>query len=266
MPSSRNTTLRYLRHIDLPAIGFAGQEKIMAGRLALVGMGGLGAPAALYLAGAGVGHLTLIDHDAVEESNLQRQVLYTMADIGKPKAQCARAHLLELNPNLDITAEVVRLDEKNAGQLLHDADCVLDCSDNFATRFLLNDTCMAIRKPLITASVQGFAGQVAAFAPHKNHRQACARCLFPETPPEGMVPTCPEAGVFGPVVGIMGVMQAALALKELAGLETGQEALLTRFDLLTMRSEQLKVPKDPECSACGTGLQQERKKLQSAAS
>jgi molybdopterin/thiamine biosynthesis adenylyltransferase len=252
MNSPKNTTLRYLRHIDLPQLGFEGQEKIMAGCTALVGMGGLGAPAALYLAGAGVGRLILIDHDHVEESNLQRQIIYTMADVGKPKAEAAREKLLQLNPNIRVDAHVTKLDATNATTLLHGADCILDCSDNFETRHLLNDYCVSNHKTLVTAAVQGFAGMWGTFAPHKGAAHACARCLFSEAPPEGMVPTCPEAGVFGPIVGLMGVAQAGEALKELAGLNAENGSFICRFDSLSLKNERLGVPVDPACKSCGT--------------
>lgn len=248
--SSARETLRYLRHIDLPAIGFDGQARIMAGHIALVGLGGLGAPAALYLAAAGVGKLTLIDDDTVDESNLQRQVLYRMDDIGLPKIECAIRHLAALNPNVEIETRTTRLNSENAHTLLQGAQLVLDCSDNFETRHALNACCLELRMPLITASVQGFAGQIARFAAHKGPSMACARCLFPEAPPEGMVPTCPEAGVFGPIVGIMGTMQAAEALKELTGLNDAATSTLLRFDSLNLQTSVFSIPKDPACPAC----------------
>lgn len=242
-------SIRYLRHIDLPGLGFDGQEKICAGSVALVGLGGLGAAAALYLAGAGVKQLILIDDDKIEESNLQRQVIYTEADIGTLKVDAAKKRLHALNSTIDIQTHVTRVDETNAEKLLAPADVILDCTDNFKTRFLLNDICIVLKKPIVSASVQGFSGQLATFKPYLGDAHACYRCLFPETPPKGMVPSCPEAGVFGPVVGILGVMQAAEALKELAGIGTPHTNLLM-LDTQTMQSKAMHVGKNPVCSSC----------------
>ncbi len=241
--------LRYLRHIDLPGLGFDGQEKICTGSVALVGMGGLGAAASLYLAGAGVKQLILIDHDTIEESNLHRQILYTEQDIGTLKADAARARLHALNSSVDIQTHATRLDETNATELLAQADVVLDCTDNFNARFLLNDRCLVLKKPLVSASVQGFSGQLATFKPYLGKAHACYRCLFPDMPPAGMVPTCPEAGVFGPTTGILGVMQAAQALKELAGIGSPHTSLLM-LDTRTMQSKSLHVEQNPVCPTC----------------
>lgn len=247
--SSSFNALRYLRHVDLPALGFAGQEKICAGSVLIVGMGGLGAPAGLYLAGGGVGHIGLVDDDAVEESNLQRQVVFTQTDVGTPKVMAAQARLSALNPTIKISAHHLRLNESNATSLCTPYDVILDCSDNFATRFLLNDVAIHLKKPLLSASVQGFAGQIGVFKGHeKNH--ACYRCLFPETPPKGMVPSCPEAGVYGPIVGLMGTWQAAEAMKELAGL-TSHETPFISIDLLTGSMNKMAVSKNLSCVSCG---------------
>jgi molybdopterin-synthase adenylyltransferase len=241
--------LRYLRHIDLPGLGFDGQEKIGAGGIALVGMGGLGAAAALYLAGAGIKQLILIDNDKVEESNLHRQILYTEQDIGTLKIDAARARLHALNSHVQFQTHSIRLDETNAVNLLAQADVVLDCTDNFKARFLLNDVCLVLKKPLVSASVQGFSGQLATYKPYLGEAHACYRCVFPETPPKGMVPTCPEAGVFGPVVGILGVMQAAEALKELAGIGTPHTSLMM-LDTRSMQGKSIHVGKNPACPCC----------------
>jgi molybdopterin-synthase adenylyltransferase len=241
--------LRYLRHIDLPQLGFDGQEKICAGRVALVGMGGLGAPAALYLAGAGVKNLILIDDDIVEESNLARQVIYTEHDIGTSKVSAAQTHLRARNHHVTIDIHRVKLNEANAATLLGSADIVLDCTDNFSARYILNDACIALHKPLVSASVQHFSGQLATFKPYLGKGYACYRCLFPETPPKGMVPSCKEAGVFGPIVGILGVMQASEGLKELAGLGSTHTKLLS-FDSLAMHSTTIVVEKNPQCASC----------------
>ena len=246
---SKLNTLRYLRHIDLPGLGFDGQDKICTGSVALVGMGGLGAAAALYLAGAGVKQLILIDDDKIEESNLQRQILYTENDIGTLKVDAAQSRLRALNSNIDIQTDATRVNETNAGTLLAKSDVVLDCTDNFQTRYLLNDLCMVLKKPVVSASVQGFLGQLATFKPYLGDAHACYRCVFPQTPPKGMVPSCPEAGVFGPVVGILGVMQAAEALKELAGIGAGHTSLLM-LDTQTMQCKTIHVGKNPTCLTC----------------
>ncbi len=246
---SKLNSLRYLRHIDLPGLGFDGQEKICAGTVALVGMGGLGVAAALYLAGAGVKQLILIDGDKVEESNLQRQVLYTEVDIGVQKVIAAKARLHALNSAVQFQTHNARLDATNAVDFLSAADVVCDCTDNFATRFLLNDVCIQLKKPLVSASVQGFAGQLATFKPYLGKGHACYRCLFPETPPKGMVPSCPEAGVFGPIVGILGVMQAAEALKELAGIGAAHTSLYM-LDSQTMAGKSIAVEQNPTCTSC----------------
>lgn len=243
--------LRYLRHIDLPQLGFAGQEKICAGSVLLVGMGGLGAAAALYLAGAGAGRMGLVDDDRVEESNLQRQVIFDQSNVGELKVLAAQKRLAALNPHVTLEVHTVRLDANNGAALLQPYDVILDCSDNFATRFLLNDLCIALKKPLISASVQGFMGQICSFTAYKGGMHACYRCLFSETPAKGMVPNCPEAGVFGPVVGIMGVYQASAALKFLAGLHPAGEAVFMTVDTLSLATHRLTIPRDPNCQSCG---------------
>lgn len=241
--------LRYLRHIDLPGLGFEGQEKICAGHVAVIGMGGLGAAAALYLAGAGVKELVLVDHDRVEESNLQRQILYTEGDIGQLKVDASHARLRGLNSSVKYTTHPFDLDESNASDILAGVDVVLDCTDNFAARYLLNDQCIRLMKPFISASIQGFSGQIATFKPYLDAGHSCYRCLFPQTPPKGMVPTCPEAGVFGPIVGIIGIMQASEALKELAGIGCHQTSLFT-IDSRTMQSKSIIVARNPDCPSC----------------
>lgn len=243
---------RYLRHLDLPQLGFAGQEKIAKAHITLVGMGGLGAASSLYLAGAGVGTLSLIDFDAVDENNLQRQILYKMKDVGNHKTHAAYAHLTALNPSITIVAHKEKLDAANAEELLHGTDIILDGSDNFATRYLLNSLSIRLGKTLISASVQGFAGQIGVFKPQAGH--ACYQCLFPQTPPKGMVPTCPEAGVFGPLVGVMGTLQAGEALKEVAGLNRDEATRFFSLDLLTLKTTLHNVERNPHCPACGSGV------------
>jgi molybdopterin-synthase adenylyltransferase len=242
--------LRYLRHIDLPGIGFDGQEKICAGSVVIIGMGGLGVAAAPFLVGAGVRELILVDDDRVELSNLQRQTLYSEEDVGSLKVEAAHVRLKKLNTTVHIQTHALRLNETNATSMLAHADVVLDCTDNFAARYLLNDVCCTLKKPLVSASVQGFAGQIATFKPYLGAPHACYRCLFPQTPPKGMVPSCPEAGVFGPIVGILGVMQAAEALKELAGIGADHTNLFM-LDSKTMQGKSITALKNRDCVSCG---------------
>lgn len=249
--NTASSPLRYLRHIDVPQIGFAGQEKISVGSVLLVGMGGLGAAAALYLAAAGVKTLGLVDNDTVDLSNLQRQILYREGDVGTLKTEAAARNLAALNGHVAYAIHTMRLDVTNAHALIAPYDVVLDCTDNFAARSLLNQSCLALHKPLVSAAVQGFGGQLAVFKGWRPDAP-CSACLFPENPPEGMVPTCPEAGVFGPIVGIMGVMQAGEALKELAGLGAEAPAFLIQLDMLTLQPTRLSFAKNPTCKICGT--------------
>lgn len=241
---------RYLRHIDLPQIGFAGQENIARGSVLLVGLGGLGSAAALYLAGAGIGRIGLADDDRVEEANLQRQILYSESDVERLKTEAALERLQALNSKIILALHKARIMPKNAAEILDAYDVVLDCSDNFSTRFLLNETCRDLGKVLVTASVQGMVGQIAVFDAREENT-ACYRCLFPETPREGTVPTCPEAGVFGPVAGIFGTLQAAEALKLLAGEKNKSKgAALFQLDTETLISQRIHIPKNPGCPVC----------------
>lgn len=240
---------RYERHILLPEIGGQGQEKLLAAKVLIVGLGGLGAPAALYLAAAGVGTLGLVDHDVVERSNLHRQILYADAECGQPKVELAAARLRALNPEVRLVPYPVRLEADNAAEILRDYDVVLDGSDNFPTRYLVNDTCVRLGRPNAFGSVLGFEGQVAFFPPEG----PCYRCAFPSPPPPGTVPTCAEAGVVGPITGIVGSIQAVEILKWLLGLESTLQGRLLLVDALTMRFEDVTLVKDPACPACGSG-------------
>jgi adenylyltransferase/sulfurtransferase len=233
---------RYLRHLQLPAFGEAGQSALQGARVCVIGLGGLGCPAALYLAAAGVGTMTLVDGDAVSLSNLQRQVLFTEADLRANKAEAAARHLEERNG--DIAAEAVgkALSVDNAVNLLQAADLVLDCTDNFHTRYLINDVCHLLGKPWVYASVLGFAGQLALFRPG----QGCFRCLFPEL---GEAPDCNQAGVLGAVPGILGTQQALLAIGFLSGLHDEQPRLHS-FDGLGLRLRSIRLSKSPDCPLC----------------
>lgn len=241
--------LRYARHILLDELGIEGQEKFLAGKVLIVGAGGLGSPAALYLATAGVGDITLADDDIVELSNLQRQILHVDSSVGRPKAESGRDTLAAYNPETHVTARVERLD----GLRLHDAvaaaDLVLDCTDNFATRHAINRACVHHRKPLVSGAAIRFDGQVSVY--DLRHDDApCYHCLFPEADDVEAV-NCATTGVFAPLVGIIGAMQAAEALKLLAGIGESLSGRLLWLDVRTMQWRSVNVQRDPECAVCG---------------
>lgn len=240
--------MRFSRHLTLDEVGLAGQERLKDGRVLCVGAGGLGSPAALYLAAAGVGTIGLVDFDVVDVTNLQRQVLYTTADIGRPKLTAAAERLEAMNPHVTIEAHAVTLDASNAQQLISAYDVILDGTDNFAARYLVNDACVMARRPNAYGSIFRFEGQASVFAAAGG---PCYRCLHPEPPPPGLVPNCAEAGVLGVLPGIIGTIQATEAIKLLLGIG---EPLIGRFivyDALRMRFRELKLPRDPECAVCG---------------
>jgi sulfur-carrier protein adenylyltransferase/sulfurtransferase len=221
---------------------------LKAARVLIVGAGGLGSPAAMYLAAAGVGHLGLVDHDVVDASNLHRQLLHGTADIGRPKVASARDRLADINPHVQVTAVAHALTSENALSVLSGWDLVLDGSDNFPTRYLVNDACELLGIRLVYGSVQRFEGQVSVFGGDG----PCYRCLFREPPPAGLVPTCAEAGVFGVMPGLIGMLQATEALKLLLGLGTSLSGRLLLLDVLTMRQRIIEVRRDPDCPLCGT--------------
>lgn len=239
---------RYLRHYLLPQVGRAGQERLTRSRVVVIGAGGLGSPVAFYLAAAGVGHLTLIDDDVVDRSNLQRQILHTDARVGLPKVTSAQGSLLALNPDIDVIAVRQRFAASNADALLAGADLVIDGADNFDARYLLNDTAMRQRIPWVYGAVQGFAGQVGLFAPHQHDNAPCYRCLFPEPPGPGEAPNCAEAGVLGALPGLIGTLQATEALKWLLGLPEPLLGKLLCVDALTMQFNTIRLAKDPACA------------------
>jgi molybdopterin/thiamine biosynthesis adenylyltransferase/rhodanese-related sulfurtransferase len=238
---------RYRRHLALPEVGEAGQARLGAGSVLLLGAGGLGSPAALYLAAAGVGRLGIVDSDVVELSNLQRQVLHTEARTGMPKAESARAALSALNPHVVVEPHVLRLDASNVDALVARYDVVLDGGDNFATRYLLSDACVRARKPLVHGSVYRFEGQVTTFLPGDG---PCYRCLFPAPPPPELAPSCAEAGVLGVLPGVMGLLQATEALKLLLGAGAPLSGRLLTWDALAATFRTLKVARAPDCPAC----------------
>ncbi len=238
---------RYGRHLVMPEIGISGQERLKAGRALLVGAGGLGSPAALYLAAAGVGTLGLVEFDVVDETNLQRQILYGDADVGRPKIEAAAERLRATNPHVTLETHGGRLDVDNARELVAAYDLVVDGSDNFPTRYLVNDACVLERRPLVWGSVFRFEGQASVFAAPDG---PCYRCLFPEPPPPGLVPSCAEAGVFGALPGIVGAIQAAQAIHWIAGVGEPLVGRLLILDALSMTFREVRVPKDPECPIC----------------
>ncbi|MDQ7007099.1 MAG: molybdopterin-synthase adenylyltransferase MoeB [Acidobacteriota bacterium] len=241
---------RYQRHLLLPEVGEAGQLALARSSVLIVGMGGLGSPAALYLAAAGVGRLGLVDDDTVDASNLQRQVLYTDADVGLPKTTRAARRLARLNALITIEAHNERLTSANGARLVGAYDIVLDGSDNFTTRYLLNDLCVQLDRPLVSGSLHRFDGQVAVYWASKG---PCYRCLFPEPPAPGRAPSCAEAGVLGILPGLVGVMQATEAIKLILGLGRPLIGRLLTVEALGMNFSEFNLPKDPACRSCGSG-------------
>ncbi|MGH7935578.1 MAG: molybdopterin-synthase adenylyltransferase MoeB, partial [Chthoniobacterales bacterium] len=241
--------LRYSRHLLLPEVGLAGQERLKSARVLCIGAGGLGSPAALYLAGAGVGTIGLVDFDRVELSNLHRQILHGTADVGRPKTDSARDRIAAANPHVGVRVHACRFESSNAEEILREYDLVVDGSDNFATRYLTNDVAVFARKPNIYGSIFRFDGQVTIFAPHLGG--PCYRCLFPEPPPSGAVPNCAEAGVLGVLPGIVGTLQATEALKLILGLGDPLLGRLLHFDALKMSFRQFNLQRDPACPVCG---------------
>jgi adenylyltransferase/sulfurtransferase len=239
---------RYRRHLNLPEFGLEGQQKLLAGSVLLIGAGGLGCPLAQYLAAAGVGRLGLVDFDVVEVSNLQRQVLYGSADVGRPKVEVMRERIGALNPDVRVQTFREQLTSENALELFRDFDVVIDGTDNFPTRYLSNDACVLLGKPNVYGAILRFEGQASTF---DARRGPCYRCLFPEPPPPGSVPSCAEGGVLGVLPGIIAMIQATEAVKLIAGVG---EPLLGRFlhyDALSMRFNEFRFEKDPACPVCG---------------
>jgi adenylyltransferase/sulfurtransferase len=243
---------RYSRHILLAEVGAVGQAKLRAARVLVVGAGGLGSPLALYLAAAGVGTLGIVDDDLLELSNLQRQVAHSTARIGRNKAGSAAEAIAALNPDVRVEVHARRLDAEAAAALIPRYDLVCDGTDNFATRFLLGDACHLLGKPLVSAAVLRFEGQLSVFQSHDGIHP-CHRCLHPEPPPEGLVPTCSEAGVLGAVTGVMGTLQATEALKLILGIGEPLAGRLLLWDALDARFRTVRLKRDPECRLCGAG-------------
>jgi adenylyltransferase/sulfurtransferase len=240
---------RYARHLILPEVGEEGQRKLKAARVLCVGTGGLGSPLALYLAAAGVGTLGLVDFDVVDASNLQRQIIHSTADIGRKKLDSAAEKLEALNPSLKVIKHDTLLSSANALDILKDYDVIADGTDNFPTRYLVNDACVLLGKPNAYGSIFRFEGQASVFATKDG---PCYRCLYPEPPPPGLVPSCAEGGVLGILPGLVGVIQATEAIKLILGKGTTLVGRLLLVDALNMRFRELKLRKNPECPVCGT--------------
>lgn len=238
---------RYSRHIILPQVGGKGQRKLLEAKVLLVGAGGLGSPAAMYLAAAGVGRLGIVDFDRVDLSNLQRQILHGVSDLGRLKTISAAETLHEINPDVEVIQYQERLSSENIMDIIGGYDMVVDGCDNFPTRYLVNDACVLAGKPNVHGSIFLFEGQLSVFLPGKG----CYRCLFPEPPPPGAVPSCQEAGVLGVLPGIVGTIQAAEAIKLILGIGTSLNGHLLLFDALDMSFQKVKLRRNPHCAICG---------------
>ncbi|HYR04925.1 MAG TPA: molybdopterin-synthase adenylyltransferase MoeB [Nitrososphaerales archaeon] len=239
---------RYSRHLIMPEVGLEGQGKLKSASVLIIGAGGLGTPSSTYLAAAGVGRIGIVDFDVIEKSNLHRQVLYSEKDIGKSKAEIARQRLLEINPNVSVEVHKVRLDSSNALDILGSYDIIMDGTDNFPTRYLVNDACVLLGKPNVYASIFRFEGQASVFYAREG---PCYRCLYPEPPPPGLVPSCAEGGVLGVLPGIMGSIQAVEAIDLILGKGRPLIGRLVLFDALDMTFKELKLRKNPNCLVCG---------------
>jgi molybdopterin/thiamine biosynthesis adenylyltransferase/rhodanese-related sulfurtransferase len=242
---------RYSRHTLLPEVGVEGQLKMLNAKVLLVGAGGLGAPAALYLAAAGIGTLGLVDDDEVDESNLQRQVIHNTERIGQPKTESARKTIEALNPDVEVVEHRTRLDASNIIELISDYDVIVDGADNFPTRYLLNDASVRLRKPVVSASILAFDGQVSTFVPYEG---PCYRCLYPTPPPAELAPSCGAAGVLGVMAGVMGLLQANEVIKLVIGIGEPLIGRLLLYDSLGTRFTELKVRRDPDCPICGDNV------------
>lgn len=241
---------RYARHISLPEVGVAGQLRLKAARVLIVGAGGLGSPVALYLAAAGVGHIGIVDDDVVDLTNLQRQIIHADAAIGQPKVASAQARMQGINPCIEVTPYAYRLTAANVLTIVEQYDVVVDATDSFATRYIVNDACVMLQKPLVYGAIFRFEGQATVFAPHLGG--PCYRCLFPDPPPAELAPNCAEAGVFGVLPGVVGSVQATEALKLILGIGTSLCGRLWLYDALHMQVDTWQIAPNPACPRCGT--------------
>jgi sulfur-carrier protein adenylyltransferase/sulfurtransferase len=240
---------RYSRHLILPEVGLAGQKKIKGTSVLCIGAGGLGSPIAMYLAAAGIGKIGIVDFDTVDYSNLQRQILHTDADVGRSKAESAKETIRGINPNTEVVIHNTRISSENALDIIRPYDIVVDGTDNFPTRYLTNDACVLLKKPNVYGSIFRFEGQASVFAPHLGG--PCYRCLYPEPPPPGMVPSCAEGGVLGVLPGIIGCIQTTEILKLALGKGNSLVGRLVLFNALDMKFRELKLRRDPQCPICG---------------
>jgi molybdopterin/thiamine biosynthesis adenylyltransferase len=241
---------RYARHLILDEVGEEGQERLLSSRVLVIGAGGLGSPLLLYLAAAGVGTLGVVDNDRVDLTNLQRQIVHPTFNVGVLKVESARQTLAAINPDVRVEAHALRLGPDNAEALIAGYDLVADGSDNFATRYLLNDLCFRLKKPLVNAALSPFEGQISTFKPYLGDGHPCYRCLFREPPPPDLVPRCETAGILGAVAGVMGTLQAVEVLKELLGLGDSLDGALLIYDALAARFHRIRIGKDPDCPTC----------------
>jgi adenylyltransferase/sulfurtransferase len=248
-PLSQEEILRYSRHLIIPEVGLEGQRRLKDARVLMVGAGGLGSPIGLYLAAAGVGHLGIVEFDVVDETNLQRQILHGTKDVGRKKVDSARDRIRDVNPHVEVVPHETRLTSENALEIVKQYDLVVDGTDNFATRYLVNDACVLTGKPNVYGSIFRFEGQSTVFCTKDG---PCYRCLYPEPPPPGLVPSCAEGGVLGILPGLVGVIQATETVKLLAGIGEPLVGRLLLVDALSMQFRTVRLRKDPRCPACGT--------------
>jgi molybdopterin/thiamine biosynthesis adenylyltransferase/rhodanese-related sulfurtransferase len=246
---SSEEILRYSRHLIIPDVGLTGQKKLKAARVLLIGAGGLGSPLGLYLAAAGVGHIGLVDFDVVDVTNLQRQLLHGTKDVGRKKLDSARDRILDVNPNVELTTYETALTSENALEIIKDYDLVIDGTDNFPTRYLVNDACVLLGKPNVYGSIYRFEGQASVFS---TEHGPCYRCLYPAPPPPGLVPSCAEGGVLGVLPGLVGTIQATEAIKLILGIGEPLIGRLLLVDALDAKFRTVKLRKNPECPSCGT--------------
>lgn len=249
MEFTEDQIYRYARHIILPEVGGKGQKKLLGARVLLLGAGGLGSPAAFYLSAAGIGNIGIIDFDVVDKSNLQRQIIHSTADIGRLKAESAKDKMTKLNPDVKVTVYNTRLDSSNALDIFKDWDIIVDGCDNFPTRYLVNDACVMLGKTNVHGSIFRFEGQVTVF---KSPEGPCYRCMYPEPPPPGMVPSCQEAGVLGVLPGVVGSLQSVEVVKLIIGAGEPLIGKLLLYDALKAETRKLRTRKDPKCPVCGT--------------
>ncbi len=251
---TQEQSLRYARHTMLPELGEAGQVKLLKSKVLLLGAGGLGSPAGLYLAAAGVGTLGFVDDDVVDASNLQRQILHATDRVGMPKVDSAAAAIAKLNPDVKVIAHQTRLSSENVLDIIKDYDLIVDGADNFPTRYLINDAALKLMKPVVDGSIYRFDGTVTTFLPFNG---PCYRCFYPEPPPPDMAPSCQEAGVLGVLCGVIGSLQAVEAIKVLLGIGKTLSGRQLVFDALSLKFREFKRPHDPTCPVCGTGKKPE---------